>query len=273
MLTLPLMLVSPCPRASQGYSLTELAIVGLISAMTLSIGKVQMDSTEFQGTQERLDTIRSALLLFQKKYKRYPCPTSPNVSPTNTAYGEEVTGGCDAACPVALGLTCGTNTVKGAVPFKDLKLSEEIAYDSWDGKIDYIVDKGHTVTSDYKTGSMPIIDSHGNAITASPVFGDAIFVLVSHGKGGKGAYGKSGALLAACGATGKDVENCNGDDTFLDTQYNTGDGAARYYDDLIAWHTQENVMPPAPAASADTFGMGDQHSCGFKSDGKIWYWG
>ena len=51
-------------------------------------------------------------------------------------------------------------------------------------------------------------------------------MLASHGKDGKGAYGKSGTLIAACGAVGKDIENCNGDDIFMDSRFNMGDIAA-----------------------------------------------
>ena len=182
MFVLPPMPLSRCSRSSQGYSLTELAmvlaIIGLISGLTLSVGKVQMHVTAIQGTKERLDTIRSALLLFQKKYQRYPCPALPGDNAASATYGVAVAGGCDAACPA--GLTCDNSAVIGAVPFKTLKVNEEVAYDSWDGKIDYIVDKGHTVTSDYNTGSLPIIDNQGHEITASPTFGDGIFVLVSH---------------------------------------------------------------------------------------------
>src|SRR4030095_14932734 len=137
--------LSRCSRSSQGYSLTELAIIlaiiGLVSGMTLSVGKVQMDVAELQGTQERLDAVRSALLLFQKKHMRYPCPALPDDTTASATYGVEVAGGCDAACPA--GLTCDNSAVIGAIPFRTLKLNEELAYDSWDGKMAYIVDKNH----------------------------------------------------------------------------------------------------------------------------------
>ena len=213
-----------------GYSLAELAIVlviiGLVAGMTLSVGKVQMNVAEWQGTKERLETVREALLLFQKKYERYPCPALPADSSTSTTYGQEISGGCVTACPA--GLACDNSAVIGAVPFKILKLNEEVAYDSWDGKFTYVIDKNHTETSIYNTGGIPIMDINGNAITASPILGDAIFVLASHGKDGKGAYGKSGTLITDCGAVGKDIENCNVDDKFMDSRFNMGDIAANY---------------------------------------------
>ena len=96
-----------------------------------------------------------------------------------------------------------------------------------------------TQISVYNTGSIPITDTAGNHVTTSPILGDAIFVLVSQVKDGKGAYGESGTLMAACGALGKDVENCNGDDTFIDSRYVISDNPASYYDNLIAWQTQQ----------------------------------
>ena len=143
-----------------------LAIIGLVAGMTLSVGKVQMDVAELQGTKERLETVRAALLLFQKKYERYPCPALPADSSTSATYGQEISGGCVTACPA--GLTCDNSAVIGAVPFKTLKLNEEVAYDSWDGKITYVIDKNHTESSTYNTGGIPITDINGNEITASP---------------------------------------------------------------------------------------------------------
>ena len=89
-------------HATLGYSLIELAIVlliiGLVGGTTLSVGKVQMDMAEFQGTKERLEILRDALLLFQKKYGRYPCPALPADGPADASYGQAAAG-CDTACP------------------------------------------------------------------------------------------------------------------------------------------------------------------------------
>ena len=47
--------------------------------------------------------------------------------------------GATLSCPA--GLTCDNSAVIGMVPFKSLKITEETAYDSWDAKITYAVDK------------------------------------------------------------------------------------------------------------------------------------
>jgi prepilin-type N-terminal cleavage/methylation domain-containing protein len=60
-----------CRPKSAGFSLMELAIVlsiiALVGGMSMSIGKTMLDVTEINGTRERLETLRAALLLFQKK--------------------------------------------------------------------------------------------------------------------------------------------------------------------------------------------------------------
>ena len=237
--------LSRCSHSPHGYSLFELVIllliIGLIGGLSLSAGKIVLDVSEANDTKERLDTIRAALLLFQKTHERYPCPALPADSSVSATYGVEVAGGCAGTCPA--GLTCGKSAVIGAVPFKTLRVNEEVAYDSGDNKIAYVIDKAHTHSSVYSTGSIPIIDINGNGITSSSVMGAAIFILISHGKDGKGAYDKSGTMLTACGATGADIENCNGDDIFVHSRLNRGDIAANYYDDFIVWQTQENVQP------------------------------
>jgi prepilin-type N-terminal cleavage/methylation domain-containing protein len=271
--------ITSCSRnshSSQGYSLTELAIVlviiGLVAGMTLSLGKMQMDIAESEGTRERLQLIHDALSLFQKKNKRYPCPALPAASAADATYGLEVSGGCTSACPA--GLNCSNSAVIGVVPFKALRLNEEVAYDSWGNRIAYAIDKNHTEASTFNTGGIPIKDINGNEITSSPLLGDAIFVLVSHGSDSKGAYNKSGAVATACGTTGEDVENCNGDDIFVDNRFIPSDNAASYYDDLVIWKTQENVKTEEEVGPILSISGGWDHTCTVKkSDGTVWCWG
>jgi alpha-tubulin suppressor-like RCC1 family protein/type II secretory pathway pseudopilin PulG len=258
----------------RGYSLTELAVVlviiGLVVGLSLSAAKTQLDVAAFKGTQERLNTIRDALQLFQKKYQRYPCPALPTDNSTSATYGQEVTAGCDNACPA--GLTCNNNAVIGAVRFRTLRLNEELAYDAWDSKITYAVDKDHTVDTTFGLGAIPVQDGNGNEITASPVLGDAIFILISHGQDGKGSYSKMGTVIEVCDATAKDGENCDGDDVFADTRFNMGDIVANYYDDLLLWQTQEDrELREQQYAELDTGYY--EHTCALKEDQTAWCWG
>ena len=93
-------------HATLAYSLTELAIVltivGLVAGMTLSVGKLQLEVAEAQSARAGLETIHQALLLFQKKYERYPCPALPA---DTSARCDLRPGGCGRVrhCPVPPG--------------------------------------------------------------------------------------------------------------------------------------------------------------------------
>jgi prepilin-type N-terminal cleavage/methylation domain-containing protein len=269
---MPLTDIPPSPRhrTSRGYTLTEmavvLAIVGLVGGLSLAVGKTQMQVGEIRGTQERLENIKQALALFQKKQGRYPCPAVPTDATSAATYGVEASGGCISSCPA--GLTCSNNAVIGFVPFKTLGLNDEAARDAWDDRITYAVDKTHTVISQYNLGYIHVQDMNGNKITGSSTLGEAIYVLVSHGADTKGAYNRAGTKNVNCTAGYLDTKNCDGDDVFVDTKINDSATNANYYDDLVAWETQENIAPPTP-----NFGEGEHHTCYFKSDGTVWCWG
>src|SRR2546426_141938 len=174
-----------CRRSPSGYSLVELsivcAIIALVAGMTMFFGATLLEIAHITGTTERLALARDALNLYRLKHKRYPCPAVETDDPSDATYGREA-GGCDSACPA--GLTCSGNAVIGFVPFRTIGLNEEMAYDAWDQKISYMEDKNHVALSQYQLGSFEVQDVSGNEITASPVLGDAIFVLISHGKDG-----------------------------------------------------------------------------------------
>jgi prepilin-type N-terminal cleavage/methylation domain-containing protein len=254
----------------EGFSLTELSVVltiiALVVGLSLSAIKIQLDIAKIEGTQQHLQLVRSALSLYHKKYNRYPCPAVPSMTSADANYGLAAPS-CDAACPA--GLACDNNAVIGFVPFKTIKLNEELAYDAWDHKITYAIDKTHTVISKYENGSIPIIDASGNKITASPVFDDSIFVLVSHGNDGKGGYDDQGNLTA-CGATALDVENCDGDSAFRDTRLNDGDREDKFFDDLVLWQTQETVSDKSAVIS---IAQGHNFGCALKQNGTVWCWG
>jgi prepilin-type N-terminal cleavage/methylation domain-containing protein len=254
-----------------GFSLIELAVVisiiALVGGLSLSVGTTQVKVTKIRQATQTTDNVKTALLTYVKKAGRYPCPANPALASTNVAYGTEVTG-CDAACPA--GLICNGNAIEGALPFKTIGLSEAASYDSWDNKLTYVVDKAHVSSSAYGNGSLPVYDAAGNEITASPVLGKAIFLLLSHGSDGKGAYKRDGTLRAACGAATSDSENCDGDGIYRYTSFNDAGNATTtptYYQDFLSWHTQDKVEEVASLASASlmnvsqTVWVGTQNTC------------
>lgn len=63
---------------------------------------------------------------------------------------------------------------------------------------------------------------------------NAVFIILSHGEDGRGAYLENGTFVSGCPATGttRDAENCNGDNTFANYLYSTA-GGATHFDDTV----------------------------------------
>ncbi len=267
-----------------GFSLVEmaviLAIVAVIIGVTMSAGKTQIDVANMKTTKDGLANIKQALLLFRDKQGRFPCPALETEGKSSATYGQEQAG-CDVACPV--GIVCMNNAAIGFVPFKALGLDENAAYDGWGGKITYAVDIQQTGGSSYASGTLQVVDSNNNKVTASPAFGDAIFVLLSHGPDRKGAYSKTGNILVACDATTLDGENCNGDDIFRTARFTNSTVAADFYDDFVTWYSQDKN----PVASAEStpclsgplsartqkFSAGEYNGCYIGNDNRVYCWG
>lgn len=257
-----------------------LVIIGLITGFTLSTGRTQLDIANIQGTQQTLSNVKQALLLFRDKQGRFPCPAPAADASTAATYGVEQTG-CDLACPA--NITCMNNAAIGMLPFKTLGIDETSSYDAWDTKLTYAVDIQQTAGSSTANGTLPIVDSAGNKVTASPTYGDALFVVASHGPNKSGAYLRNGSLYAACAAGALDGENCNDDDTFRTAPMTNGTVAAKVYDDFIIWHTQDKQAAAEPQSTPcisgplstkrQKFSTGEYDTCYIGSDNKIYCWG
>jgi prepilin-type N-terminal cleavage/methylation domain-containing protein len=250
----------------KGFSLIEMSIalilIALISGLTITAGQVQVKVARYKATQDTLVSARQAMEVFYTKYKRYPCPALPATATTSATYGFEVAGGCDAACPAGLTCPATTNAVIGTFPYKTLGLGDEFGVDDWNNKFTYIVDKLHTTANTSAIyGAIPILDKNGNEITQSPADGDAIFILISHGPNGNGAWPKAGGTQATCDATLKDSENCDNDIGLIDVSLRDGSATTtEYFDDIVVWKTRDstdhiNTDPPStstPSAASSS---------------------
>jgi hypothetical protein len=117
-------------------------------------------------------------------------------------------------------------------------------FDPWNNRITYAVikdlAKNSSSYSTYTTTSTDVIrinDASGNRVNRtnqSLLESIVSWVVVSHGKDGRGAYNYNGALKT-CSA-GLDQENCDDDNIFIDTAYNPL--SANAFDDYIRWKTR-----------------------------------
>jgi alpha-tubulin suppressor-like RCC1 family protein/type II secretory pathway pseudopilin PulG len=239
----------PCyrPRFTAGYTLLELSIViSIIAAVigaSLVMGNVQLEMMKHRGTRDNLETVQQALELYRSKYKRYPCPAALNG--TGTAYGQEIIGCATmaaASCPA--GLTCLGNlpnrAVIGGVPFRALGLPDEVTLDKWNSRLLYALDANHAVSSTSNAGSLRLVDGTNTQLLRSPYFGEAIYVLLSHGPNRAGAYTNNGQVASVCSLGGLDQENCDLSNAVFRTMPKAqGTTTARTFDDEVIWKTQD----------------------------------
>jgi prepilin-type N-terminal cleavage/methylation domain-containing protein len=214
-------------NASSGFSLLELSVVLLILAllitggMALSLQRIEIAKKDV--TVRRMNNIEKALAVFLAKNGRLPCPASPSQLSSNTTFGAEQisTVSLPAVCitantDIASANLSSDTLYQGAVPIMSLGLSDSHMLDGWGNKLSYAVQRtfinnNFTNTSCISSGSnaldnhssnqyfcfkgqasgakntatndIEIRDQNSNLIT-----NNAVYVLISHGANGYGAF-------------------------------------------------------------------------------------
>ena len=234
---------------------------------------------------EKLDALEEAILNYYRQFGHLPCPASAT-EPENTATFGRATD-CAAGAPAGTADSgVGSDAVRtGIVPTRTLSIADSAMFDPWGNRIAYTVIKdlakdqaafdAYPSPPTSTTGVIQIVDLNGNQVTNDDGNTIIAYALVSHGKNGDGAANRLGNIVTACNNATKDGENCNDDPVIRDTDIQDSTVIANYYDDIVRWKEMETLGTASVAASSTTpqFSMGDQHSCGLKSDGTGWCWG
>lgn len=281
----------------QAFSLVELSVVLAIISVTLggalTIATKKTQSDKSNETELKLDAIEQALEQYLIDNQRLPCPADGSDiidKASSNEYGvagTASTSGCTAA-----NFNDGSNVYFGVVPVKTLGLSDDIMIDGWGRRISYGVDyrfaNNNTTNSDCdgttsticfqytSSGSITINDSAG-----SPRTTEAIYVLISHGSNGHGAYGYYGSStrLSFPSSVDTDEEDNSGSDSPFDavfvqkTSTTTFDDVVRY---KPRWQlvsvangiTDSNICTPAKNVidNPDVAGGDPENSCSDASD-------
>lgn len=212
----------------RAYSLTEMAIVVLIVSI-LATGALSvyfnLDSGIRAGENERkLDVIYKAIGRYVQENGRLPCPAPINVArrlAASTSFG--ASSGSAGSCSgsgVYLNSTvsgnCATTTgnlVYGMLPVQDLDLDLDYALDAYENKFTYIVDQRFTSSANsggfgsiYPATSIMTVNDKGGSTTHT-ITNDAVFVIISHGRNGYGAYMEN--LISASSGPSDSDENEN----------------------------------------------------------------
>jgi len=216
-------------RKLAGFTLIEMsiviAIIGTVVVAIVSMGSSMIESARKVNTQQKLDTIETALMAFRLANERLPCPgdaTLTDIPPNAATYGYEAAnlGSCIAGSPAANWTASNSNSsnipqtttvAEGAVPVKSLNLPDEYQWDGWGRKFSYAVWTPLTGINAFLIyGLQPMCGGitvenagHGYRSTA------AAYALVSYGPDGHGGYTKTGSRYFAGSDNADEWTNCH----------------------------------------------------------------
>ena len=240
-------MINPSPTR-HGFSLVELsvvlAIIGVTLGGALTLATKKSEAAKINETQIKLDTIEHALEHYVMINQRLPCPadaSSPVDASTDNQYG---TQGQPTATACANRHANASKTIySGVVPTKTLGLPDDSLIDGWGNRIRYAVDirfannrvsntdcNGIASTDCFQyapSGIITVLDAAGGNRTT-----EAVYVIMSHGKNGYGAftyYGSNTPLAFPTSADSDEQKNSGDEAIFVQkSPDNTFDDMVRY---------------------------------------------
>jgi len=257
-----------------GFSLIEIAIglmiLGLLMVPMLQMYKEYRYKEIRTRSEENLGVVANALKKFVVKNGRYPRPAEGNIAGGAAGEGAEIAvGAITFPCAVNMTTVCETTGASasrayiGTIPFAAIGLPKQYAIDGYGNRFTYAVTKALTATGTFTDGGgkIQVIDQAGG--NKQGTSSNVHYVLVSHGKNGKGTTTNAGVLFANCAGAGKDTENCDNDGVFnsnfatintgaaqIYARYTSDVAGANYFDDYIylATTTSSDIWTPSPNA-------------------------
>lgn len=268
--------------AQSGFTLIEMSIVMMILGIILVAGLKLYDNYVTHQTtvvtSSNVSLSSRAMSDYRARFGRYPCPASLTAPRGSAEYGRE--GDCNPNALARDGVTAGdeapaNNTtpgtfangfyveqsarmididgdgtddinplvVRGAIPFRDLNLPEEFAYDGYGQRLSYAVTARAAVQDTFnpRQGGIAIVDTQSPPQSLIETPDSALFIVMSAGADGDGAFSRDGMLIQACPSSGTDIEeeNCNLSSTeskFVHIQ-RQGEFDSTYFDDNLAYYS------------------------------------
>jgi type II secretory pathway pseudopilin PulG len=218
-----------------GVSLVEMAVVlviiGAMAGMALSMGSSRSGQAKLKQSYDKMAMIEEALALYVRLNGRLPCPADPRQPRFSGGVANPLLGVEDCTANTRITIAAMPGAFAGSVPVRTLNLSPELILDGWDRRITYVVEERFIDRINFAA------NFEGNALYAADylIINDgmntarvrnrnAVFVLVSHGENGEGAWNKDGtARIAVTTANAAQVMNArnrwSGAGAALDKQF------------------------------------------------------
>lgn len=217
----------PPQGVKKAFSLLELSIVVLIisimviGSMTSSI--TALNNAKYKATRDRMAEIYKALGVYLLVNKALPCPASlEDLKSSSSNYGVAGTtvGTCNSGDGVYVGNSSpSSGFAYGMIPVQTLGLNADMAEDGFGNRFTYIVATAFTqpdVEISDSTGFgratatsiMTVkesLDTSGSTYQTNT--SDAIFVIISHGANGYGAFGTDSAAQNSASSDSQELKN------------------------------------------------------------------
>lgn len=259
-------------KKKSGFSLVELSIsitiIALIAGSAISVAVTSDYNTKKTLTENKMERIEEALVGFFALNHRLPCPAKGEDTVDNSSFGLEGTP-TEASCLNAN--DSDGDIFYGVVPIRTLKLPDNFMFDGWNRRISYAVDvkfANNEVTNQKcgDAGERCFIDSDKGGIHiqgegGSVLTEDAVYILISYGENGHGAYTKNGSTTrlnayvssnpflssfpnsnefnnSSLSSSGSNVSM---DNIFVDIEKRAESGG-EYYDDIVHYKTKASIV-------------------------------
>lgn len=225
----------------KAYTLVELSIVLVIISIFLSSGlnifTNNIVQTKTVNTKEKLNIIYKSLAEYLMTNRALPCPIKLDIAKdTDANYGAVTTTPINNCSSISSG--SGNNQITiGALPTRELGLTNDMAEDDFGNKILYAVDNRlitNFVATGFSDGAIDIGQGSGSNTPTKP-----LLLLLSSGANSCGSYKTNGQQNTTCDSQNDgsgQFENSDNDTTFATSDTNPK------FDDVVLTKTYYDFL-------------------------------